>query len=85
MTLEALVAYLMTHSERIAAVRERRETEAQQEEYLTEALRPFFVAVERRQLGFFIRVETPVGSSRDYRQAESRHSVAGVPDDGDAR
>lgn len=46
MTLEALVAYLMTHSERIAAVRERRETEAQQEEYLTEALRPFFAAVE---------------------------------------
>lgn len=57
MSLEALVAYLMTHSERIAAVREGRETEAQQEEYLTEALRPFFAAVERRQVGFSIRVE----------------------------
>jgi len=57
MTLEALVAYLMTHSERIAAVRERRETEAQQEEYFTEALRPLFAAMERRQLGFLVTVE----------------------------
>lgn len=57
MTQHSLVAYLMTHSERIAAVREGRETEAQQEAYLTEALRPFFPDAEPRPLGFGIPIE----------------------------
>ncbi len=57
MTQNMLVAYLMTHSERIAAVREGRETEVQQETYLTEALRRFFPDAERRLLGFGIPIE----------------------------
>jgi SAM-dependent methyltransferase len=57
MTRHALVAYLMTHSERMAAVREGRETEAQQEAYLTEALGRFFPDAEPRLLGFGIPIE----------------------------
>lgn len=57
MTQHMLVAYLMTHSERIAAVREGRETEAQQEAYLTEALKRFFPDAEPRLLGFGIPIE----------------------------
>lgn len=57
MTQQSLVAYLMTHSERIAAIREGRETEDQQEAYLTEALRRFFPDSEPRLLGFGIPIE----------------------------
>jgi hypothetical protein len=57
MTHHALVAYLMTHSERIAAIREGRETEDQQEANLTEALRRFFADAEPRLLGFGIPIE----------------------------
>lgn len=57
MTINALAAYLMTHSERIAAVREGRETEAEQQAYLVEGLRPFYWATERRQLAFGIWVK----------------------------
>jgi SAM-dependent methyltransferase len=57
MKQHSLVAYLMTHSERIAAIREGRETEGQQEAYLTEALRPFFPDAEPRPLGFGIPIE----------------------------
>lgn len=57
MTLDALVAYLMTHSERIAAVREGRETEAEQEAYFIDAFRPYFSVAERRQLAFGIWVK----------------------------
>jgi hypothetical protein len=47
----------MTHSERIAAIREGRETEGQQEAYLTGALRRFFPDAEPRLLGFGIPIE----------------------------
>jgi hypothetical protein len=57
MTQQALVAYLMTHSERIAAIREGRETEAQQETYLSGALKRFFPDAEPRLLGFGIPIE----------------------------
>jgi SAM-dependent methyltransferase len=57
MTQNMLVAYLMTHSERIAAVHEGRETTDQQEAYLTEALGRFFPDAEPRPLGFTIPVQ----------------------------
>lgn len=47
----------MTHSERIAAVREGTETEAQQYAFLTEGLKPFFFEADVRQLGFGIQIE----------------------------
>jgi SAM-dependent methyltransferase len=57
MTHHALVVYLMTHSERIAAIHEERETKDQQEAYLTEALGRFFPDAEPRPLGFAIPVQ----------------------------
>jgi ubiquinone/menaquinone biosynthesis C-methylase UbiE len=57
MTLDHLVQYLMTHSERIAAVREGTETEAQQRSFLTEGLDPFFTEATFRELGFGIQIE----------------------------
>jgi SAM-dependent methyltransferase len=56
LTLDALVAYLMTHSERIAAVREGLETEEEQEAFFAAALRRFFSDAEDRQLGFRVVV-----------------------------
>jgi ubiquinone/menaquinone biosynthesis C-methylase UbiE len=56
MTLEQLVNYLMTHSERITAVREGIETEAQQSSFLAEGLEPFFAEADSRGLGFGIQV-----------------------------
>jgi SAM-dependent methyltransferase len=56
MTLDALVAYLMTHSERIVAIREGLETEAEQEAFFLDALRPFFSDADERQLGFRVGV-----------------------------
>jgi len=56
-TLDALVAYLMTHSERIAAVTEGRETEAEQRAYLAEAVGGFFSDAVDREVRFGIRVE----------------------------
>lgn len=57
MRLEQLVDYLMTHSERIAAIDEGRETEPQQRRFLSEGLAPFFEGGVR-QLVFGIWVET---------------------------
>ena len=57
MPLDQLVDYLMTHSERIAAVRGGIETEAQQRAFLTEGLDQFFSDRDDRQLGFGIEVE----------------------------
>lgn len=57
MTLGALVAYLMTRSELIAAIHEGRETETQQQAYLTEALERFFLDADPRQFGFDVWVE----------------------------
>ena len=56
--LDQLVSYLMTHSERIAAVRDGLETEAEQRTVLNEGLAAFFAKGEDdRQLGFGIGVE----------------------------
>jgi hypothetical protein len=57
MKLDQLVSYLMTHSERIAAVREGTETEAQQDAFLTDGLKPFYAEADVRQLGFGIQIE----------------------------
>jgi hypothetical protein len=58
MNLDQLVSYLMTHSERIAAVRDGLETEAEQRTVLNEGLAAFFAKGEDdRQLGFGIQVE----------------------------
>ena len=57
MTLDQLVDYLMTHSGRIAAVREGTETEAEQRAFLTEGLGPFFSQRDGRQLGFGVEIE----------------------------
>jgi SAM-dependent methyltransferase len=56
-TLESLVAYLMTHSERLAAVRDGRETDAAQARFLTEGLSPLFRDEPLREVGFGIAIE----------------------------
>ncbi len=58
MRLEQLVDYLMTHSERIAAIDEERETEQQQRAFLFEGLAPLFEGAVVRRLVFGILVET---------------------------
>jgi ubiquinone/menaquinone biosynthesis C-methylase UbiE len=57
MDLRTLVAYLMTHSERIAAIQEGRETEPQQEEFLTDGLRSFYRDKDQRAVEFGVRVK----------------------------
>jgi hypothetical protein len=57
MTLDALVSYLMTHSERIAAVSDGRETEEEQRDYLARGLRGFFPDGAEREVRFGIGVE----------------------------
>jgi SAM-dependent methyltransferase len=54
MDLEALVAYLMTHSERVAAIGRGRETEGEQADFLTEGLRFLFPPGIERTLVFGI-------------------------------
>lgn len=56
MALDQLADYLMTHSERIAAIREGAETEAQQHAFLTDGLAPFFADATVRHLGLGIQV-----------------------------
>jgi ubiquinone/menaquinone biosynthesis C-methylase UbiE len=55
MTLGSLVELLMTHSERIAAVKDGRETEAEQREFLAGGLQYLFVGRPERTLVFGIR------------------------------
>jgi ubiquinone/menaquinone biosynthesis C-methylase UbiE len=57
MTELGLVAYLMTHSERIAAVQRGLETEAEQRTALTDGLDPFFADVPARTLVFGIDID----------------------------
>lgn len=54
MDRDALVGYLMTHSERVAAIEQDRETEAEQEAFLTKGLRPLFPPGAERMLVFGI-------------------------------
>jgi ubiquinone/menaquinone biosynthesis C-methylase UbiE len=57
MSQSELVDYLMTHSERIAAVRQGLETEAEQLSALSEGLAPFFAGAATRRLAFGIDVD----------------------------
>jgi SAM-dependent methyltransferase len=57
MTLDELVAYLMTHSERIAAVESGHESEEEQRTLLASGVAPFFHGAHRRTLVFGIKVE----------------------------
>ena len=56
MDLESLAGYLMTHSERVAAIDDGRETEAEQADFLTEGLRFLFPPGSERTLLFAISV-----------------------------
>lgn len=57
MSLPQLAAYLMTHSERIAAISEGQETEDEQRDFLTDGLHQFFEGFDERVLTFGIWVE----------------------------
>jgi ubiquinone/menaquinone biosynthesis C-methylase UbiE len=57
MDLGALVGCLMTHSERIAAIRDGRESEGEQVRFFTEGLRPFFREDDRHAVEFGIRLQ----------------------------
>jgi hypothetical protein len=49
--------YLMTHSERLAAVAEGRETEAGQRAYIDVALHSFFGTEKNRAVGFGVAID----------------------------
>jgi hypothetical protein len=57
MSPDALVEYLMTHSERIAAIREGLETESEQRLFLAEGIVPFYENVLTRRVAFGIQIE----------------------------
>ncbi|MDP9184875.1 MAG: methyltransferase domain-containing protein [Actinomycetota bacterium] len=57
MSIDGLVDYLMTHSERIAAVQSGLESEEEQRRFFSDGMISFFEEAPRRQLGFGIRVE----------------------------
>jgi SAM-dependent methyltransferase len=57
MKLDELVEYLMTHSERIAAIRDGREKEAEQRAFLTQGVGNFFEGVRTRTMGFGLEIE----------------------------
>lgn len=74
MNLESLAAYLMTHSERVAAIEDGRETEAEQTDFLTEGLRFLFPSGVEQTMVFAIRVHA-------FRR---QSSTPGRPNDGSA-
>jgi SAM-dependent methyltransferase len=57
MDLQTLAAYLMTHSERVAAIEDGRETEAEQSEFLTDGLRLLFPPGVERTVVFAIWIQ----------------------------
>jgi SAM-dependent methyltransferase len=57
MTLDELTDYLMTHSERIAAVADGRESDMQQRTFISQGLSPLYQAASVRSLVFGINVE----------------------------
>ena len=57
MTAPQLVSYLMTHSERIEAIRTGRESEEEQARVLTDGIAPFYGSGRERSLVFGIRME----------------------------
>lgn len=58
MDLDALVGYVMTHSERIAAIGDGRETEEEQALFLNDGLRTLFAHHEQRAIVFGIWVQS---------------------------
>jgi SAM-dependent methyltransferase len=73
MSGDALVEYLMTHSERISAIREGLETESEQHQFLAEGIAPFYEDVPTRRVAFGIQIEgyrrlsTPSGTAPHQR------------------
>ena len=57
MTIEHLTDYLMTHSERIAAVRNGVETETQQQDFFLDGLREFYTEDRSREVLFGLELE----------------------------
>jgi hypothetical protein len=57
MDLGSLVSYLMTHSERVAAIEDGRETEAEQADFLTRGLRFLFPPGVQRTMVFGIWIQ----------------------------
>ena len=57
MTRDELVNYLMTHSERIAAIQSGRETETEQRRFLSEGTVAFYQGARTRSIAFGIDVE----------------------------
>ena len=57
MSRDALVEYLMTHSERIAAVREGREAESEQRRLLADGIAPFYGDAPTRSVAFGIQID----------------------------
>ena len=57
MSQDALVEYLMTHSERIAAIRDGVETESEQRRSLSEGVAPFFSEAPTRSVAFGIQID----------------------------
>ena len=52
MSIGHLTSYLMTHSERIAAIRDGREGPDEQRDFILDGLRPFYSGVEAREVVF---------------------------------
>lgn len=57
MSRDTLVEYLMTHSERIAAIREDLETEAEQRRFLAGGIAPFYTDAPTRRVAFGIQID----------------------------
>lgn len=54
---DALVEYLMTHSERIAAIREGLETESEQRRFLADGIAPFYKDALTRRVAFGVQID----------------------------
>jgi SAM-dependent methyltransferase len=57
MDAERLTSYLMTHSERLAAVREGRETESEQRAFLRDGIARFFGRDQEREVRFGLGID----------------------------
>jgi hypothetical protein len=57
MEVEQLTDYIMTHSGRLAAVQEGRETESEQRSYLRDGIAPFFESLATPQVCFGLGID----------------------------